>query len=78
MTPPKKTASVGGRPLNAYVQAEDITLVRELATFISGRGYRVSDSQVIRAALRVAKADNKFFNAFKEVLATDGRFKKDE
>jgi hypothetical protein len=55
-----------------------MTLLRELATFISSRGYRVSDSQVIRASLRVAKADNKFFNAFKEVLATDGRFKKDE
>jgi len=51
--------------------------IRDLATFLSSQGYRVSDSQVIKAALRVAKPDGKFIKEFEKVMQMDGRFKRD-
>ncbi|HEV2708571.1 MAG TPA: hypothetical protein VGU67_00010 [Edaphobacter sp.] len=74
----KKTAPTRGKPVNCYMRDEDVSLIRDLATFISGQGYRVSDSQVIKAALRVAKPDSKLLKAFEEVLQMDGRFKREE
>lgn len=76
-TAKKKAVSTRGKPVNTYMRDEDLAIVRELATYLSGKGYRVSDSQVIKAALRVAKADGKLLKAFEEVLQMDGRFKKD-
>jgi hypothetical protein len=78
MTTAKKSPPTRGKPLNTYMREEDMAIVRELATYISGQGYRVSDSQVIKAALRVARADGKLLKAFEEVLQMDGRFKRDE
>jgi hypothetical protein len=66
-----------GKPLNCWMRDEDMRLIRDLATFLSSRGYRVSDSQVIKAALRVAKPDGKFIKEFEHVMQMDGRFKRD-
>jgi hypothetical protein len=73
----KKTPT-RGKPVNCYMREEDIELIRELATYISAKGYRVSDSQVIKAALRVVKADSKLLKAFEEVMQMDGRFKRED
>lgn len=69
----KKKSSNRGKPLNCWMRDEDMHLVRDLATFLSSQGYRVSDSQVIKASLRVAKPDSKFLKAFEEVVQMDGR-----
>ena len=66
-----------GKAVNCYFHDEDISLIRELGSFIYSHGYRVSDSQVIKAALRIAKPDSKLLRAFEEVLQMDGRFKRD-
>ncbi len=73
-----KKSPTRGKPVNCYMREEDTDLIRDLATFISSKGHRVSDSQVIKAALRVAKADSKLLKAFEEVLQMDGRFKREE
>jgi hypothetical protein len=52
-------------------------IIRDLATFIFSKGHRVSDSQVIKAALRLARADSKFLKVFEDVAAMDGRLKRD-
>jgi hypothetical protein len=73
----KKATPPRGRAVNCYFHEEDTRLIREMATFISSKGHRVSDSQVLKAALRVAKPDGKLLKAFEEVLLMDGRFKRE-
>lgn len=75
MTTTKKPTE-RGRPLNCWMKEEDMALIRQLATYISSEGHRVSDSQVIKAAIRVAQPDKKLLRAFEEVIAQDGRLKK--
>ena len=67
-----------GKAKNLYFKGDDLTRIRELATFISGKGHRVSDSQVIAAALRVVKPDAKLLRAFEEGLLLDARYRRDE
>lgn len=52
--------------------------IRALSAYIAGKGHRVSDSQVIAASLRVAKADTKLLKAFEDGLMLDGRFKRED
>jgi hypothetical protein len=73
----KKAVPKRSKPFNAYLREEDMGRIRELATFISSKGHRVSDSAVIAASLRVTKADAKFLKAFEEGLLLDARFKRD-
>jgi hypothetical protein len=67
-----------GKPVNMYMHPDDLERIRTLATYLTAQGNRVSDSQVVKAALRVARADSDLLAAFKETLATDQRFKRDE
>jgi hypothetical protein len=77
MTTKKVTLPKRGKAKNIFLKDDDLTRIREFATFISGKGHRVSDSQVIAAALRVAKPDTKLLRAFEEGLLLDARFKRD-
>lgn len=78
MTTKKAIPAKRGKAVNCYLKDEDVGRIRALAAFIAGQGHRVSDSQVIAASLRVAKADGKLLKAFEEVLQMDGRFKRDD
>ena len=66
-----------GKPTNLYLRESDIDKVRELTAFIAGKGDRTSDSLIVRAALRAAKADRAFLNAYGEVAEDDLRFRKE-
>lgn len=64
-----------GRPMNLYLHPDDLRRIRELAAYIAKRGFRVSDSQVVKAALRVARENDAFVNAFEDALTSDARFR---
>jgi hypothetical protein len=40
-----------GKPVNIYLHDADQVRIRELAAYLANQGMRVSDSQVIKAAL---------------------------
>src|SRR6187402_319480 len=81
---PKKRASVAvakpegnGKPFNIYMHPEDGKQLRALAAFlIHETGLRVSDSQVVKAALLAARGERDLVSAFHEVASRDKRFKK--
>jgi len=64
-----------GRPVNVYLGREDLTRIRELGTWLSGKGHRVSDSQVLKAALIVTRPGKALLDAFNDVLRRDLRFR---
>jgi len=73
---PKPTAEPRrGRCAHIYLHAEDEQRVRHLVTFISRRGFRVTDSQAIAAALRSVEPGDEFMRAFREVQSQDLRFR---
>ncbi|GEM_PF-1593013 len=74
----KKAASKRGKAKNIFLKDEDMGRIRALSAYIAGKGHRVSDSQVIAASLRVAKADTKLLKAFEDGLMLDGRFKRED
>jgi hypothetical protein len=65
-----------GKPVNMYMHPDDVDRIRTLAAYLVGQGKRVSDSQVVKAALRVARADSDLLAAYEETLAIDQRFKR--
>ena len=73
-----KTTIQRGKPRNIYLKDEDIERLRALGGFLAGQGHRVSDSAVIAACLRVAKADTKLLKAFEAGLLLDGRLKRED
>ena len=64
-----------GKPVNMYMHPDEVSRIRSLAAYLAGQGKRVSDSQVVKAALRVARADSDLLAAYEETLAIDQRFK---
>ena len=62
-----------GRPVNLYLHEEDEAKIRELAAFIASADHRVSDSLVVKAALRSAKKDANFLAGVESALASDAR-----
>lgn len=74
MTPTKKAQGQRGKPTNLWLHQADLQKLRELASFVSARA-RCSDSQIMRAALTLAKANEEFWKAFLEVRQEDGRRK---
>jgi hypothetical protein len=68
--------TVRGKPVNMYMHPDDVERIRTLAAYLAAQGKRVSDSQVVKAALRVARADSDLLAAFEETLAIDQRFKR--
>lgn len=65
-----------GKPVNMYMHPDDLERIRTLAAYLGMQGKRVSDSQVVKAALRVAKKDSDLLAAFEETEAIDQRFKR--
>ena len=65
-----------GKPTNLYLHPEDTQRIRSLAAYLTGQGFRVSDSQVVKAALRVASADSSLLSAFEQAVTADQRFKR--
>ena len=43
-----------GKAVNMYMHPDDADRIRTLAAYLAAQGKRVSDSQVVKAALRVA------------------------
>ena len=62
--------------MNLYLHPEDTQRIRSLAAYLTGQGFRVSDSQVVKAALRVASADGSLLSAFEQAVTADQRFKR--
>jgi hypothetical protein len=72
---PAKSPNRGG-PVNMYLREEDIKDMRDLGAWLmKDTGKRVSDSQVLRACLRMAKTGDALRKAFLAVYSTDGRRK---
>lgn len=83
MTPgdrkPGKTGVVPkrGRAVNIYLHDADQVRIRELAAYLASEGLRVSDSQIIKAALLLAEPDKRLLKAYREVKGADQRYKKE-
>ena len=76
---PERKAAVAtgrGKPMNLYLHPEDTQRIRSLAAYLTGQGFRVSDSQVVKAALRVASADSSLLSAYEHAVTADQRFKR--
>ena len=65
-----------GKPMNLYMHPEDIANLRTLAGYLGvNANMRVSDSQVVKAALLVAHGNAELVEAFRTVAARDRRYK---
>ncbi len=74
----KKKEPNRGKPTNLYLRPEDLQRTRRLASWLMTQGesgYDVSNSQVLRACLRLARAGEPLLKAFLAVAGTDGRRK---
>jgi len=65
-----------GSPSQFWLHDEDKRILRELAAWLSGQGVRLTDSLVVRAALRSVRPGDEFLKAFREAAELDGRLKK--
>jgi hypothetical protein len=75
---PKTKASKRGKAVNIWLRDGDLERIRELAAYIAVEGYRVTDSAIISAALRIAKPNGAFLKSFEEGLLLDGRRRVDQ
>jgi hypothetical protein len=66
-----------GKPVNIYLHEADQVRIRELAAYLANEGLRVSDSQVIKAALVLAPPDKRFLKAYLEIKGADLRYKQE-
>jgi hypothetical protein len=73
MTAKKAAPRRTGRPTDLYMGDAEMTRVRELAAWLQGQGIRTSDSRVICAAIRTAKADRHLKEAYEEIAGNDAR-----
>lgn len=64
-----------GERVNFYLHPPDRERITRLRTFLSAKGFRVNDSQVVKAALRAAKEDAALVKAFESILENDARRK---
>lgn len=56
-----------------YLSEEDRRLIHSLANWLGGQGERVSDSQVVKIAIRAVKQNSELVRVSREVRALDGR-----
>ena len=73
MTAKKAAQKRTGRPTNLYMGDLEMTKVREMAAWLQSQGIRTSDSRVICAAIRTAKADRHLKEAYEEIEENDAR-----
>jgi hypothetical protein len=72
VVPPKR-----GKPVNIYLHEADQIRIRELAAYLANEGLRVSDSQVIKAALLLAQPDKRLLKAYLDIRGADQRYKRE-
>ncbi len=65
-----------GAPAQFWLHDEDRRTLRELAAWLSGQGLRLTDSMVIRAALRTAKTGDELLQACRQAVEADGWLKR--
>jgi hypothetical protein len=71
------TAPTRRRAVNIYLHSGDQVRIRELAAYLANEGLRVSDSQVIKAALLLAEPDKRLLKAYLEIRGADQRYKQE-
>jgi hypothetical protein len=71
------TATKRGKAVNIYLHEADRVRIRELSAYLANEGLRVSDSQVIKAALLLAQPDKRLLKAYQEVRGADQRYKQE-
>jgi hypothetical protein len=71
------TAPKRGKPVNIYLHDADQVRIRNLAAYLANEGLRVSDSQIIKAALLLAQPDKRLLKAYQEIKGADQRFKRE-
>lgn len=64
-----------GSRVTIFLHEEDRRIIRELMAYLAGQGRRVSESIVIKAALRTASPGQQLLNAHEEAARQDQRFK---
>lgn len=70
-------ASKRGKAVNIYLHDVDQVRIRELAAYLANEGLRVSDSQIIKAALLLAEPDKRLLKAYREIKGADQRYKQE-
>ena len=69
-SPPKAKR---GAAVQFWLRDEDRQTIRELSAYLATQGHRPTDSLVVRAALRLVRADASLISAFQQAQALDGR-----
>jgi superfamily II DNA/RNA helicase len=70
-------ASKRGKAVNIYLHEADQVRIRDLAAYLAKEGLRVSDSQIIKAALLLAQPDKRLLKAYLEIKGADQRYKQE-
>jgi hypothetical protein len=73
MTAKKAAPKRTGKATNLYMGDAEMTKVRELAAWLQSEGIRTSDSRVICAAIRTAKAGRRLKDAYEQIAGNDAR-----
>ena len=73
-----KAVNKRGKNVNLYLYDADVARIRELVSYVAANGLRVSESLVVRTALRVAQEDKRFLAAYADAASADQRFKTTE
>ncbi|MEJ7606943.1 MAG: hypothetical protein WKF37_11915 [Bryobacteraceae bacterium] len=73
--PKKSPASATGKRTQVFLHEGDRRIIRELIAYLAGQGLRVSESLIIKAALRTAKPGDLLLRAYQEAASQDQRFK---
>jgi hypothetical protein len=71
------TPAKRGKAVNIYLHHADQIRIRELSAYLASEGQRVSDSQVIKAALLLAQPDKRLLKAYLEIRGADQRYKQE-
>jgi hypothetical protein len=71
------TASKRGKAVNIYLHEAGQVRIRELSAYLANEGLRVSDSQVVKAALLLAQPDKRLLKAYLEIKGADQRYKQE-
>ena len=74
---PRAQAPRRGKAVNIYLHDADQIRIRELAAYLANEGLRVSDSQVIKAALLLAQPDKRLLKAYQEIRGADQRYRQE-
>ena len=71
------TPAKRGKAVNIYPHEADQIRIQELSAYLASEGLRVSDSQIIKAALLMAQPDKRLLKAYLEIKGADQRYKQE-